>query len=140
MKWVYSEKTEKQLKNWFSNKKRSNSKIIEFKNFKEFKIWYDKKDKKCFYCGLSEEVSQEIVYKGLLKSNRFPFKGKITRGVNRGYWLEIDRKKPKGKYSHANCELSCYFCNNDKSDVFNAPQYRKFMQDRLGFLKSLLEK
>ncbi len=139
MKWEYSKKTEQQLKNWFSNKKSSKLLEIEFNKFKDFKIWYDKKDKKCFYCGLTEEASQEIVYKGLLKSNRFPLKGKITRGVNRAYWLEIDRKNPKGKYSRANCVLSCYFCNNDKSDVFNATQYRAFMRDRLVFLKSLLE-
>lgn len=139
MKWEYTEKTEKQLKNWFSNKKSSKPEDIEFKNFKDFKIWYDKQNKKCFYCDLSEEESQEIVFKGLLKSNRFPFNGNITRGVNRGYWLEIDRKNPKGKYSHSNCELSCYFCNNDKSDVFQSSQYGEFIKDRLGFLKSLLE-
>ena len=79
MKWEYSKKTEQQLKNWFSNKKSSKLLEIEFNKFKDFKIWYDKKDKKCFYCGLTEEASQEIVYKGLLKSNRFPLKGKITR-------------------------------------------------------------
>lgn len=80
------------------------------------------------------------MHKGLLTSNRFPLEGIISRGVNRGYWLEIDRKNPKALYSSDNCVLSCYFCNNDKSDVFDDAEHKAFKENRLGFLGELLNK
>ena len=139
MKWIYLKKSEKQLKNWFSNKLYSKKIEIDFKDFQSFKKWYEGKEKICFYCGLNEEDSQKIIHNGLLKSKRFPLDGKIRKGVNRGYWLEIDRKNPIGNYSTENCELSCYFCNNDKSDVFGAEQYKEFIFDRIGFLNKILQ-
>tara|TARA_B110000459_G_scaffold108652_1_gene120489 strand:- start:102 stop:2258 length:2157 start_codon:yes stop_codon:yes gene_type:complete len=37
-----------------------------------------------------------------------------------------------------NCELTCFFLNNDKSDVFDRWKYKKFFQNRAVFLRSLL--
>lgn len=136
MGWIYKPKTEKQLKDWYRSKVRTN--MSGFISYTDFKDWYDNKSKECFYCGLKEEDSQKIVHNGILTSNRFPINGNIKQGVNRGYWLEVDKKEPKGIYSRENCELSCYFCNNDKSDVFNHIQYKEFMKDRLSFLKQLI--
>ena len=136
MTWIYKKKTHKQLKNWFNDKMRKGR--TGFLNFDDFKNWYDGREKVCFYCGLSEAESQKIVHNGLLVSVRFPLKGKLARGINRGYWLEIDRKNPKGIYSGDNCELACYFCNNDKSDVFSAEQYHEFIKNRSAFLKNIL--
>jgi hypothetical protein len=136
MEWIYKPKTEKQLKDWFRNKVRTN--MSGFISYTDFKDWYDNKPKECFYCGLKEEDSQKIVHNGILTSNRFPINGDVKQGVNRAYWLEVDKKDPKDIYSRENCELSCYFCNNDKSDVFNHIQYKEFMKDRLSFLKKLI--
>lgn len=88
---------------------------------------------------MTEIQSQELVMKGLLKSNRFPQKGLIGRGTSRGVWLEVDRINPKGKYSRENCVLCCYFCNNDKSDVFSGEDYFKFRNNRLDFLKEKIK-
>ncbi len=55
-------------------------------------------------------------------------------------WLEVDRIKPKDAYSEKNCVLACYFCNNDKSDVFDGEDYKLFFQNRFKFLTQLLEK
>ena len=139
MNWNYEKKSEEQLRKWFSNKKSRNPEVIGFKSVDDFLEWYNSEKKVCYYCGLTEENSQEIVHKGLLTSNRFPIGGVFSQGVNRGYWLEIDRKKPKGQYSFENCVLSCYFCNNDKSDVFTDEQYNLFMKDRVGYLRNLLK-
>ncbi|GAB4161752.1 MAG: hypothetical protein Tsb0033_19720 [Winogradskyella sp.] len=133
--WKYRIKKESQLKSWFYGKKGNR----EFDSFNAFYNWYRNIEKQCFYCGISEQECQEIVHKGILTSNRFPKYGNFKQGVNRGYWLEIDRKMPKEKYSKDNCVLACYFCNNDKSDVFNEEQYKLFFQDRAKFLRSLLE-
>lgn len=128
MAWSYKRKTDKQLKDWFNKKVKENR--SGFNDLEDFRDWYDKGKKVCYYCGLSEQESQEIVHNGLLVSNRFPLNGEIKRGVNRGYWLEFDRKDPRGIYSKENCVLSCYFCNNDKSDVFNDGQYEEFIKNR----------
>lgn len=131
----YISKTDQQLKNWLYSKKREGRSQLDFKIFKN---WYDDLTKVCNYCGLSEIQSQLIVKNGLLKSKRFPQDGLHGRGTSRGMWLEIDRYDPNGLYEVDNMVLCCYFCNNDKSDVFHGDDYRKFMKDRIGFLKRFL--
>ncbi len=140
MSWTYREKTDKQLKGWYNDKVKKDRN--GFNGFEDFRSWYNEnvRDKQCYYCGLSERESQRIVHDGLLTSKRFPLGGVLRQGVNRGYWLEVDKKNPKGNYSHENCVPSCYFCNNDKSDVFTDVQYREFVKDRPTFLKNLLRK
>ncbi len=113
-------------------------KPMGFSSIEVFSDWYFNLPKVCHYCGLKEEESQEIIHEGILVSKRFPKGGLIHRGVFRGYWLEIDRKNPNGKYSIENCVLACVFCNNDKSDVFSEDQYKEFCMDRIGFLRKLL--
>jgi hypothetical protein len=135
-KWVYRPKTEKELSKKYNSKK----KVSDFKDFEDLKDWYDQ-EKVCYYCGVSEEVLQEIIHKGILTSSRFPLLGGIhQQGKNRGYWLEIDRKLPKENYSRNNCVLSCYLCNNDKSDVFDEKEYPEFLKDRSGYLNKLVGK
>tara|TARA_B110000858_G_C17605616_1_gene382076 strand:- start:225 stop:680 length:456 start_codon:yes stop_codon:yes gene_type:complete len=109
---------------WYSFRSR----VGEKRKFKkdDFIVWYKKlRIEGCYYCGLSEEQSRDLVLK--LPSKRFPNSSKLERGKSRGYNLEIDRKDPNGNYSEDNCVLSCYFCNNDKSDVFNHDQYMEML-------------
>ena len=138
MSWTYQKKTEKQLKDWYNDKVRNNRN--GFLDFDDFSNWYNTtvQDRSCNYCGLSERESQKIIHYGLLTSKRFPLEGNTSQGVNRGYWLEIDKKNPAGIYSRENCVPCCYFCNNDKSDVFNEEQYRKFKENRIDFLRNIL--
>jgi len=136
MNFEYLPKSELQLRSNYSSriKKEANG----FLSFEDFKNWYDSQDKTCHYCGLTERECQEIVVKGLLTSNRFPKNGKTGQGTSRGMWLEVDRKEPKGTYSNNNSVLCCYFCNNDKSDVFPAKEYKAFFQNRVEYLRGLL--
>lgn len=136
-KFVYETRTKPQLRNWFNGKKRQEQ--MGFKTYETFESWYNKQPKHCHYCQIQEVAVQEIVMRGLLTSARFPKMGLKARGRNRGKWLEVDRKNPNGKYKAANCVLACYFCNNDKSDIFNQKQYQDFIQNRLKFLLSLLK-
>lgn len=133
----YKPKSIQNLKNDFNRRRRMD--INDFNNFEEFIQWYNSMDKTCSFCGISEMECQEIVVKGLLTSNRFPDNGIVKRGRARGMWLEVDRLKPKENYSKQNCVLCCYFCNNDKSDVFHGEDYRKFQNNRVGFLRKLLK-
>lgn len=108
-----------------------------------FKAWYVKQyyeqNGKCHYCGLSSEEVRK--YYG--RPNGFR-EGNGNGNGTRGWTLEVDRKNPKGYYSVGNCVLTCYPCNNAKSDVFT---YEEFIiigavigalkrKDKLGKLKS----
>ena len=134
--FVFEERTKQQISSWFNGKKRQGR--MGFLTLVSFQNWYNSQSKKCHYCGIDEKIVQEIVMCGKLTSARFPKKGLKARGRNRGKWLEVDRKKPKGNYTASNCVLACYFCNNDKSDVFNENQYIQFLEDRARFLRKLL--
>jgi hypothetical protein len=136
--YLYVPKNESQLRTWFMTKVRN--RVTSFTDFNEFKGWYEKESKICHYCGLTEEESQIIVRKGKLLSKRFPKEGIHGRGTSRGMWLEVDRYDPEGIYSPSNVVLCCYFCNNDKSDVFHGDAYKDFRQNRYNYLKSLLAK
>ncbi len=134
--FVFQARTKLQLKSWYAGKVRKNQ--MGFSSFETFETWYENQTKECHYCQIEETLVQEIVMRGLLTSSRFPKKGLKARWRNRWKWLEVDRKKPKMNYTPANCVLACYFCNNDKSDVFNETQYQEFKENRAGFLLGLL--
>lgn len=137
-KFTYKLKPTEKLRQNYNQRKSKG--VNSFESFDDFLSWYNLQKKECFYCGIEENVVQEIVMTGILNSARFPNKGIIARGKNRGVWLEVDRIEPKENYSRDNCVLSCYFCNNDKSDVFNAESYNKFKENRSDYLRSLIPK
>jgi hypothetical protein len=108
-----------------------------FKTFEEYCEWYLAQPKVCYYCGVSEETVRKIVMTGKLKSARFPLNAVVTQGRSRGVNLEVDRWDSSKPYSKGNCRLACYFCNNDKSDVFDGKQYLQFFQNRKMYLDKL---
>ena len=136
--YEYLPKSIQKLKQNFTQRKSKG--VNSFLTIEDYLDWYNSKEKKCFYCGIEESILQEIVMTGILKSARFPENGTIGRGQSRGVWLEVDRLNPKGNYSRENCVLACYFCNNDKSDVFHGTDYNSFNIDRPNYLRALLKK
>ena len=131
----YQSKSDTQLKSDFIRRLKAGKN--GFFSFDDFKNWYNNQDKLCSYCKISEIDCQKIVCSGILTSARFPINGKPARGKARGMWLEVDRKDTQ-LYSSENCVLACYFCNNDKSDVFTFEQYKAFRENRYEYLKKLL--
>lgn len=101
---------------WFckSNKYFENFK----KNFEDIlfpeiifnEIYYHNEDNKiCSYCGISENIIKDLI----IAENIF------TKSLwNRGRTMEIDRKDPTKGYTKDNIALSCYWCNNAKTDEF----------------------
>ncbi len=87
----------------------------------QFCDWYLKQEKKqegkCCYCGVSADT---IIY---LLDHQI-----IYERENRGRSLEIERLNPRNEYTKRNCKFACYFCNNDKSEIFTAEQYIEFAQ------------
>ena len=133
----YIIKSKEKLKINFNQRRREGKNL--FIDFEDFYDWYINQKKSCHYCSLDESEMQSIVMQGIVTSNRFPQNGIIGRGQARGVWLEVDRLQPKANYSRDNCVLSCYFCNNDKSDVFDGVEYKLFMEDRVGYLRRKLK-
>jgi hypothetical protein len=141
------------LENLYYSFGRRGDRLFSKKDFIEWYIGEVKKDS-CHYCGISLQMQRDVIEKELLKSKRFfsysnqRDDGSVSKGT-RGRSFEVDRKIPKGPYSKDNCVLVCYFCNNDKSDVFTSEQYLAFIggtkgdkkdNPRYRFIESLLKK
>jgi 5-methylcytosine-specific restriction endonuclease McrA len=137
MPFEFKQKTVAQLKaNYY---RRETNGLNGFNSFTDFLSWYnDIEEKKCHYCGVLEKEVQKIVVTGLITSKRFPQNGNTGRGQARGMWLEVDKFNPNGLYSRENCVLACYFCNNDKSDIFGGQEYLIFFQNRANYIRNLL--
>ena len=108
---------------WWDELKVERIRLTEIRNkwqakcpdvdFITFKDWYEKIDKKCFYCHITENEIQRLWKK-------YP---KLTKR-NRGKKLEIERLKPNIPYNiTSNLVFSCYWCNNAKTDTFSQSEF-----------------
>ncbi len=119
-------KSIKRIRNLYHNK----GKLPEFLGgFNEFYKWhrlqYEKQEGKCYYCGTDEKVIATLFEKKFLHRKR----------TTRGKHLEIERRDAiSNGYNKENCVLACYFCNNDKSDIFSETEYLEFLKNRKEFL------
>jgi hypothetical protein len=75
-------------------------------------------ENKCHYCETSILEIRMLLNANLVSGRRV--RGAGMRGAN----LEVDRKDPFGEYNEVNCVLSCYYCNNDKSNTFDYEVYK----------------
>lgn len=66
-------------------------------------------DRKCYYCGIAELQIRKLWKEGELYTKRY-----------RGYKMEIDREN---FHEYDDIVLSCYYCNNAKSDVFSREEF-----------------
>lgn len=103
-----SEKEEKRLKALWTKRKTVTP-------FSAFQSWLTSQDKKCFYCGITEEQIQKLLDRNLLTTKRL---------ATRGRKLELDRKQSELSYDNLdNIVLSCYWCNNAKTDTFTHEEF-----------------
>jgi 5-methylcytosine-specific restriction endonuclease McrA len=92
---------------------------IELTNDKLYELfcWWERQEKKCFYCNLPE-TELDILHNQPGHINK--------RHPNRGQSLEIDRKFSHLPYTDIkNLVLACYWCNNAKTDTFTETEFRK---------------
>jgi hypothetical protein len=126
------EEREERIKRLYNNRKYSKNlerKITDL-SFAELYAWYEKQEKKCCYCDITEP---ELA--GLIDSKRLTSKCLPTRGRH----LEFERKDPNVSYDKVdNLSLACYWCNNAKTDTFTYDEFikvgtvfRQIWQDRL---------
>lgn len=119
----------KRIRQLYNNKKGLSE--FKFKSFSEFYSWYINQHKiqggKCYYCECEELKIASLFQNNILVSKRSKY---------RGNHLEVERKDPHNEeYSKENCVLACYFCNNDKSDVFTESDYREYLKGRKKFIE-----
>ena len=118
----------RRIRQLFHNKKEE-IKGTDLQNFNTFYRWYLKQyglqKGCCYYCNTEEGVVAAFLDKRIQNIKR----------PNRGKHLEIERRDSiLNKYSSENCVLACYFCNNDKSDIFTESEYLEYLKDRKTFL------
>lgn len=66
----------------------------------------------CNYCGITKEEIDELAVKRQLRKKNL-----------RGWTLEIDRLDSNIEYRLDNCVMSCYWCNNAKTDEFTLDEF-----------------
>jgi len=69
-------------------------------------------ERQCHYCKITVDEIEELGEKRLLYK-------KTLRGWN----LEIDRLNSNFEYTPKNCVMSCYWCNNAKTDEFTEAEF-----------------
>jgi len=119
----------RRVRQLFNNKKAQLAEDLS--EFSQFYVWHFKQHKiqegRCYYCKTEEKVIRE-----LFESNV------ISKRINRGIYLEIERRDSqasKNIYTKENCVLACYFCNNDKSQIFTESDYFDYLKDRKSFFE-----
>lgn len=85
--------------------------------------------RKCYYCGITvDEIEMLSAQQEIFKKNE------------RGWVMEIDRKSPNKEYSNDNCVAACYWCNNAKTDEFNAVEFKPIGKEIGKALRNRLNK
>ena len=83
---------------------------------KEFLTWYEKQDKICYYCLVSQDNFLKLPYRPNLKISR----------------LTIDRCDNKKGYEIDNIVLACDICNSIKSDILTIEEMKIIGREIIG--------
>lgn len=97
--------------------------ITDLFPFSDFEKIYNQDPEKriCHYCHINDKEIELLDTKRHIKTKR-----------PRGYMMEIDRIKANHEYSKDNVVLSCYWCNNAKSDEFSEHEFSSHIGPGIG--------
>ena len=74
------------------------------------------KERKCHYCEITEENLKKLFDNKVIQSKKPSFNST----------LQIERLNPNKGYVEDNCVLACCICNNAKSDMINAKNFKEY--------------
>ncbi|EAK5889852.1 hypothetical protein [Campylobacter lari] len=112
-----------------SLKKRNNIKE-PFNGIDNFISWYKKQEKECYYRKIAQSDLANLFKNKLITSKKPSFNSS----------LQIERLDPDKGYNEENCVLACCICNNAKSDMISAENFKKYFKTPIeSFYKDLLE-
>lgn len=120
------------LRSKYNSLKNRNNNKDPFGGFYNFAMWYKKKEKKCHYCGIKENILKNNLFgdNKPINSKKRAFNGK----------LQIERLDPDQGYNEENCVLACCICNNAKSDMISASDFKDYFSNSVkNFYKNLLK-
>jgi hypothetical protein len=121
---VFIQEEKQRISKYYSTNKK---KLIGYNKKSDFVNWYITKllneDCKCHYCETSILEIRKLLKHGLINGRKVGRGGCGYRGPN----IELDRMDPIGIYTGDNCVLSCYYCNNDKSNTFDYKTYKNIV-------------
>ncbi len=122
--WINKNKSKVgELKNLYKEEFKKNLKLEQFKEF----YGQDNDKRQCEYCKITESQISELIQNERIVTKRI---------YSRGRKMEVDRKEPNGLYTlsernkngkflNSNIVLSCYWCNNAKTDEFSYEEFKK---------------
>ena len=110
---IEEESNKKSLKQYKEKYKKYFEDRMSLETFKEF--WEKENGRCCGYCGISEKQIISLDSDNEIKTKRF---------YSRGKTMEIDKIKADGEYTKCNIILSCYWCNNAKTDEFSLEDFK----------------
>jgi len=111
-----------------------------FSDLNDIALWFIKQFKeqegRCCYCESHIADIKLLIEKEIIKPRRV--KGDGVRGPR----FEIERMDSvTNVYEPANCMLACYYCNNDKSNVYDAEDYKKYLAPaKKAYIEYLIKK
>jgi hypothetical protein len=115
---LYIQEETQRISNYYNTNRQ---KLSGFESRDNFIDWYMHElyfyQNKCHYCKTSILDIRKLMNAGII--NGRSVRGSGLRGPN----FELDRKDPNAGYNERNCVLSCYYCNNDKSNTFSYETY-----------------
>ncbi|MCV3418186.1 hypothetical protein L8V92_02710 [Campylobacter lari] len=121
----------KYLKNRYSSTKRRNDNKEPFGSARKFISWYKKQEKECYYCKIAQSDLDNLF------GDNKPINSKKP-SFNSS--LQIERLDPDKGYNEENCVLACCICNNAKSDMISASDFKDYFSDSVkNFYKNLLK-
>lgn len=102
--------------------------ILTFQDFNTF--WNIPEGRLCEYCGVSENEIISLAKKDKIHTKRY---------YSRGKTMEIDKIDADGEYELTNIVLSCYWCNNAKTDEFTFDEFKLIAEGIKKLWKKRLE-
>ena len=105
-----------------------------FRDYTKLLKWHKDQNDRCNYCETTQDDLQKIVIgrNGNLTLNQ---KTKRSKGT-----LEIEKLDPDEGYTFENSVLACPFCNNAKSNLISAADWRKYFAPAMKAYLGLAEK
>jgi hypothetical protein len=97
-------------KHLFKHFKDLFEKELPLQIFKEDIFGADSNNRSCGYCSINESEITELIANSAIYTKRI---------YSRGKTMEIDQIDAFAGYSRSNIILSCYWCNNAKTDEFS---------------------
>jgi 5-methylcytosine-specific restriction endonuclease McrA len=132
----------RQLKKWWEDLKDQREDLAKIRDiwyrkckeldFWDFHKWYIESERKCFYCGISDDEIDTLINNKKIVTEKL---------VTRGKCLEIERRLPNLAHETVNNLIfTCFWCHNAKTDEFTDVEFRAIGKEIAGIWRQRMER